>query len=779
MNFARKLGVWLGLWGEWAARHRWLAGLIAVILVVAPVPFLSRLTFNNTPEAFFLKSDKTVEEYQDFRKKFANDEFTLVTLRVDPGREAQTLASVRELVNQLIALPSVTKVTAITNVRFVEGTAEAIDVGDYIPETLSEADQVARLRQGKSHPYFGGLYVANDGRHLGIVIETDRSAASVSDKAKLTSAVRTLIGSPRYRAMDTRAIGAPIIDADTYSVVSSETGIFGASVFLLVALGFLIAFRSWLGLLLPLLVAVLSVIFAFGFMGLIGGEVGMLTPMIPSFLVSVGIGSAIFLIDEYLQERDGGADAHHAMISALKVSGGPAVLAVVTTSAALLTFSASRVKPVQEVGVVMGVGLLAALVFTLLLFPLLAPLTKRRWPATNVVQPDRIRRYLLRIFDFVSRAPTAIVVAFAALLLVGLAGVVQLKVDYYYLGTFKESTRLRQDYAAANAAIPASNSIEVIVTGKTADFFKEPRALVALDKLAAWAERNGKDDVKPYSVADVVKELNQAYLGKGATGYAIPETRNAVSQLLLLFESSGNDELQSLLTPDLASARLTLLVPTKPYSAYADLVRGIGPEAERLFAAEGLGPVQVKITGVVPLWMKISDYLLENQIKSFAISAVVVAIVMILITGSLSLGLMMTATNALVVAIALGAMGWLGIFLDPFTILVGAIALGILDDDTIHFVRSVLDRIASGLPVEDAIKATYLSAGHAMLVMTAVLVASFSVYVFSNVASLTAFGLVVSGTIILGLVTEYLLTPAALLLMHRHLKLAAFRARPA
>lgn len=772
-----RIGDRLADWGQWAATHRLLVLLLTLALVGLPALFLPRLTFNNTPDAFFLENDQTVRVYRAFRQQFANDEFTLVTLRVPAGSEAATLSATRELVTRLQALPTVSKVTAITNVRHVEGTADAIDIGDFIPDELTPPEQAARLFQGRSHPYYGGLYVSRDGRHLGVVVETDAAASAVADKARLTASIRALTAEPRYAALQARAIGAPIIDADTYSIVTSETGMFGAAVFVLVAVGFLIAFRSVLGLILPLAVALLSVVFAFGFMGAIGGEIGMLTPMIPSFLVSVGIGSAIFLIDEYLQERDHGRDARAAMIAALRVSGGPAVLAVITTSAALLAFSTSKVKPVQEIGVVMGVGLIGALLFTLLLFPLLAPLTRRS--ARAGAEPARLRRALGGLYARVVASPGRIVLLFSLLALVGLAGMTQLKVDYFYLGTFKESTRIRQDYAVANAAIPASNSIEIVLDGRAPDYFKDPRALQALDGLADWAAAPRASPVKAYSVADVVQELHQAYLGKGASGYVIPDSRAAVGQLLLLFESSGNDELTSLVSPDYAQARLTLLVPTKPYSTYADLVRAVGAEAERRFAAQGLPPVTARVTGVVPLWMKISDYLLQSQVQSFAISALVVALVMMFVARSVVLGIVMTLANMLVVVVALGAMGWLGVMLDPFTILVGAIALGILDDDTIHFVRLMLDRIQEGMPAPEAIRSAYMSAGHAMLIMTGVLVMSFSIYIFSNVASLTQFGLVVSATIILGLITEYLLTPAALLLLHRYDLLPTARGLPA
>jgi predicted RND superfamily exporter protein len=54
-----------------------------------------------------------------------------------------------------------------------------------------------------------------------------------------------------------------------------------------------------------------------------------------------------------------------------------------------------------------------------------------------------------------------------------------------------------------------------------------------------------------------------------------------------------------------------------------------------------------------------------------------------------------------------------------------------------------------------------------MLYTTAVLVFGFAIYSLSSVASLTKFGLLVSLTLVLGCVTEYLITPALILLLDR------------
>ena len=443
--------------------------------------------------------------------------------------------------------------------------------------------------------------------------------------------------------------------------------------------------------------------------------------------------------------------------------GVPAVLACLTTAGALFAFSSSRVLPVQHVGLALGAGLLIALALTLILFPAFATwLGGRISQQTHHVEPAE-NRFLARICRIVVPRPHAVVGGFLILVLIGIAGFVQLRTDYYYLGTFKTDTPIYRDYTDANDAIPVSNSIEVVVRTGEKNAFQSPAALRGLDQLAdeARAATGGTLPFKSYALSDVVKEISQATLGS----YSIPDERSTIAQLLLLFESSGSDELTRLTTPNYDEARLTVLVPSRPYSAYQPAVDTIASRGPALFAAAGLNDVEIDVTGVVPLWMRLSSFLTETQISSFIVAAVVVTLVMVLVFRSLKLGLAMAGTNLGCVLIVTGAMGWLGITLDPFTILIGAIAIGILDDDTMHFVLSALERRRQGERPEDAVRATYQGAGRAMGIQTLVLVTAFLVYTLSSVASLTLFGVITAATILLGLLAEYLVTPAVFLVL--------------
>ncbi|MFV0474651.1 MAG: efflux RND transporter permease subunit [Pikeienuella sp.] len=749
----------------WVLGRRLMA--LAIVLVASAVMMsgLARLEFDTSPESFFLDGAPEIRNWENFKQKYQSDEFSFIVLSPEVA-DVEFVEGLRALTRDLEKVDGVERVTSLHNVRSITGEDSFIDVGDYLNEDLDETELLARLETAAQHPYYRGLFVDETGRKFGILVETINSFSN-ADKAGFSASLREILERPEHARWRGVAIGAPLLDHDVQAIVSAESGMFGSITFVLVMVGFAIAFRSRLAVALPPLVSILSISCALGAMGLWGSDAGLLTPIVPSFLISVGLGTAAYLMSDFTGRRRRGEDTREAIVETMGEAGGAALLANLTTAGALFAFSGSRVLAVRDVGLSLGLGLLAACLFTLILFPVLASL----WGDRIKPAPSRDSHspLMARLANLALSAPGVVVGVFTIVVLIAIAGVVKLKTDYYYLGTFKRGGELYQSYERANEAIPVANSIEVLVSLGQVDALKDPAALRAVDELAkrGLAAVDQGVPIKAYTLADVVKELNEQNLGD----YAIPDERARIAQLILLFESSGDDELTRVTNPDFEEARLTFLVPSRPYSAFIPLVELIKAQAPALLAEAGYPEASVMVTGVVPLWMQISTFLTETQITSFLMASAFVALVMVLIARSLVIGLAMALINVGCVAIVLGVMGHLGVFLDPFTILIGAIALGMLDDDTIHFARGYLDRRKEGAGLDDALHQTFQTSGKAMGIQTLVLVVAFVVYTTGSVQSLATFGWITTLTILLGLVAEYTVTPAVLVLLTRDRKL--------
>ena len=144
----------------------------------------------------------------------------------------------------------------------------------------------------------------------------------------------------------------------------------------------------------------------------------------------------------------------------------------------------------------------------------------------------------------------------------------------------------------------------------------------------------------------------------------------------------------------------------------------------------------------------------------------VLAVAFLLVFRSLSLALLALVPNVVTSLSILGLMGWLGVALDFMTITIAAIAMGIAVDDTIHYLHRYQDEAANGGATE-AVQATHLSVGQALLYTTLIICTGFAMLGFSDFVPSVLFGLLTALAIALALLTDLLLLPALLLLKDR------------
>ncbi|MCH7477274.1 MAG: MMPL family transporter [SAR324 cluster bacterium] len=292
--------------------------------------------------------------------------------------------------------------------------------------------------------------------------------------------------------------------------------------------------------------------------------------------------------------------------------------------------------------------------------------------------------------------------------------------------------------------------------------------LLNLEALARFAEqyrnRSGQAFAgKTYSLADVIKETHQALNENRPEFYRLPGERRIIAQELLLFENSGSDDLEVLTDSQFSKARLSVKVLRDDAAAYVQLVRAIEAEAARLFRDRAT----VTFTGTVRLFTQTIQLSLESMGRSYLLAAGVITLLMLLLLGSVRMGLLSMIPNLGPVVVTMGLMGWVGIPLDMSNMLLGTIAIGLAVDDTIHFFHNFRSYYTLRKNAAEAIRETMLSTGRAMFFTTLVLVTGFMFFAFASLTNLIQFGILISSTLVLALLADMLLAPAMMELITR------------
>ena len=263
-----------------------------------------------------------------------------------------------------------------------------------------------------------------------------------------------------------------------------------------------------------------------------------------------------------------------------------------------------------------------------------------------------------------------------------------------------------------------------------------------------------------------MKRVNQQLNGGAPEAYRLPDTAEAVAQELFVFGLSeeGRIELGRVVSSDHSRAHIYV----KLASMSSDLVFEQVFQAERLaheaFAGSGITPTA---TGSGRIFATLDHYLVTSQLSSFGTAFVTVFAVIFLVFRSARFGALGIIANVFPVIVVLGIMGWLDISLNVATIMVASVALGIVDDDTIHFIGRYRREVAQGAGTQQAVETAAMNEGRAALTTTIINALGYTVLMASEYRPTAWFGSLLAVTMALAFLAEVFIVPAVISLLPR------------
>jgi predicted RND superfamily exporter protein len=405
-------------------------------------------------------------------------------------------------------------------------------------------------------------------------------------------------------------------------------------------------------------------------------------------------------------------------------------------------------------GVMLTFALSLVLVTVVLLW---APAPK----ATHVdrLGGGRLGGFLDWLDRFTERRARAILLVSFGVTALGLAGAARLHVNTYINDDMGPRTQVYQDLVWFEERLTTPWQFEVLLRGEEGAF-KDPEALRQAEAVARWLE--ARPEVRRVvAVPDLLKELNQALHGDSLAYYRIPDDPALAAQQLFLLELTDPDLLDRFVDFDYGEARV------------AALMNDIGSARMKVFRAdldaflaEALsGGLTASTTGTVILAAQLSDYLVSSLLVSIALAFGFISLLMAGLFRNAKLVLISLVPNVIPLVAVAGLMGFAGIDVNPATAVIFSISFGIAVDDTIHLLARLKQELAVGLPLREAIRATLLGTGKAVVLTSVVLIGGYGALLTSRFESTTYLGGLVSITVAVALVADLFLLPALLHLL--------------
>lgn len=734
--------------------YRW---LIIILITVGTLFFgyqLKNMSINADIISSLPDNDPDAALLKQIAQKFGSNSMGIVILETDDIYQTEVIEHVKILSDSLAEVEGVSSITSLTNIINIMGTEEGFEVGKLVDEyNMPESPEDFDLLKSKvmGNDMYRGSIVSEDGTST-LVIFTLASDADVKEVAKKVIAKTEELQLPE----EVYFIGAPMLLSYISDLMKKDLIQLLPIAFIVIGLILLFSFRSAKGVILPLLVAVISIVWSLGVMATLGVSMSMISNNIPIILLAVGSAYAIHVLNRVEQIRQ--SDPEKAIQKALAYVMVPVLLAATTTIIGFISFIfGSYLNMITDFGVYTALGTFFACLFSIFLVPSLLSVFETKKTKSIVQTEKKPKSYLTLHFltplkDLIIKHPKYIFSGWAVLIMISIAGVFSITRSVDIQDYFKEGNPTREAERIMIEKFGGTKPIFVLFKGD----MQSPEVLKMMQATADYMKQS-PDITSTQSVADLIVQLNTAVTGEEA----IPEDQNMIEQLWFLID--GNETLERFVSEDLDEG----IIISKFRSPDNVSKKEFAKYMREYIEIHSIEDCEIQITGMPFVDITMDRSLINSQISSILIAIIFAIIIVGFILRSFYSGLYAAIPIMVAIIILFGVMGLTGIPLNIATVLVASVALGIGIDYSIHIISHFNHSYKESLNAEKAIEEAILISGKAILINVLSVSTGFLVLVFSDMVPLQYFGILIALSMIGSSLGALTLLPVILILVHR------------
>ena len=711
------------------------------------------------------KSDPAYAEYEHFLKTFSADGNVIVV--ATQGSELYTPANFKqwyELGNDLKGIPGIDSVFSEANLFTLvrNDSLQKFDVRKLmttLPATQAEMDSL-KWRIGNL-PFYKGLLYNDSTKASLMMLFVNAKLFDTDDRVKVIDALEKRVNEfSATTGMPVHESGLPWVRVKNTQLIKGDMPRFMFMSLAICALLLLLFFKSFRVMIICLVVVLMSVVWAFGFMGLFGFGITVLMSVIAPLLIVVGVPNCVFLVNAYHHEYAHHGNKAKALQRMISRVGAASFMTNATTAAGFATFCVTYSDVLKQFGLIATIGIMVLWVFGLLLVPIIfsympAPRTRhlshleRRW----------LDRAVETIVMLSKQHRTAIYITTFCISVIAAFGMTKLK----------DESRIVDDLPADNPVLTDLHFFEknfngvmpleiVIDTEKKGGVLKDAtlkKIDMLTDTLATYPEFS-----RPVSVVDAVKFTRQAFYGGDPERYGLltgTDKRFMLPYLEHIGAGNGKGGAtmgRAFLDSTRSTTRLTVQMADVGTSRMDNIMTKLRAQADSIFPVD---KYKVVFTGTSVVFLKGSSYLISNLITSLFWAIVIIVVLMALLFNSLRILIVALIPNMIPLIVTAGLMGFLHIPIKPSTMLVFGIALGIAVDNAIHFLaRYRLEVKLTGGDLAKAVDNAVREVSVGIIYTGIILFAGFSMFAFSRFGGIKALGLLTTMTLLTAMLTNLL-----------------------
>lgn len=750
------------LWLNWTLERPWLVVAISVLLIVTATIGGKNLYFRGDYKVFFEPENPQRVAFERMQSTFNKNENASIVIAPASGNvfTPATLQLIKELTDQAWQTPLSIRVDSISNFQHTWAEDDDLIVEDLLldeyeltPERIAKVKEIAlaepnlrdKLISAQGHVAMINITVQlPDGDQTQEVFEITQYVTDLSKQF-----------GEKYPEHQFYHTGMVLMNNAFAASAEQDASTLVPMMFLVVIAVMWILLRSFFATLSTVILIIGIIVATMGLSGWLGMFLSTATVNVPTILMTIAVADCIHVVASMMYGFRQGMDKKAALEYSLKINLMPVIITSVTTAIGFLTLNFAAVPVFADLGNLTAIGVMLACVLSLTLLPALLMILPVRSKVADATKADRMSAlgewvvsHHQKLF-WVSLVVIALVASFALRNQIN-----DVATEYFDSSSdFRRSTDFQQDNLSGMTVV------DFAIYSERESGINEPAVLAAIGRFGDWlAEQPEVDHVN--SIGETFKRLNKNMHGDDQNYYRLPDDQELAAQYILLYEMSlpyGLD-LNNQLDIDKSATRIQVTVKNL---GSKELV-GFEMAAKQWFS-ERYPELTLSAASPNLMFAHIGETNMVSMLKGTMVALVLISLLLVVALRSWQLGAISLMPNLLPAAVGFGIWGLYSGQINMGLSVVLSMTLGIIVDDTVHFLSKYRFARMQGKDAANAVRYAFDSVARALWITTLVLTLGFSVLTLSSFALNSGMGKLTSIIIVTALAIDFLFLPAFLI----------------
>ena len=745
--------------------RRWSTVALATAVMLLMTGGARFITTTNDYRMMFSEDNPELVAFDALEQTYSESNKALIAIAPGDGTvfSREALGAIEQLTEAAWQAPYSSRVDSLTNYSHSEAVGDDLTVEPLVDGAgaLSDAELANVEAIALDSIETAGRLVSEDGRVGAVSInfflpdELDAAVVEITDYLNVTLDEARA----NHPDIDYYLTGDVVMNRAFADATQDDLRRLMPIVFVVIVAAAALLLRSLLGTLAIVIVLMFVVNTTLGLAGWLGTEFSPTNAGVPIIVMAVTVAYAVHIVSIALMHMSHGLDKRNAIAESMRHNATPVFLTSLTTAIGFLSLNASDSPPFHVLGNLVAFGVFCAFCYCMILLPAILSLLPLRAP------PLREGKSLFfdRLATFVIGRRTLLLWSVGAVAVVLILGIPRNEISETWTRYFDDRYEFRRhtDFVIEN--LTGLDSLEYSLSAGREGGITDPEYLSTVDAFAEWF-REQPEVTHVQAFPDIMKRLNRNMNGDDPAFHRLPEDSQLAAQYLLLYEFSlpfGID-LNDRIDVSRSATRMTAVA--------ADLsggeLRALDERAQAWLQANA-PDMATAASGITMIFAHLSQRNIESMLRGTIIAMSLISLILILVLRNIRIGLISLLPNFIPAAVSFGLWGYLVGRVGMAASVVTVVAFGIIVDDTIHFLTKYLKARRQGLPAPEAVRYTFGAVGHALTTTTVVLSLGFLVFTASGFELSWALGILVSMTIVIALLTDFLLLPTLLMAIDR------------